>query len=221
MRHLAMRRLLIVGAGGFGREVRGWVAQAGGALVECDKIAFLDKNPAALDGYSVDDPIIGDPAMYAPQEGDLFICAVGDPATKLLLCRQLVARGARFVTLLHPSAVVGPRCSVGTGCIICPQVVLTADVTLGDFVTVNVCATIGHDARVGQGCTISGHSDVTGFAVLGEGVFLGSHASVLPGAKVEDYAVVGAGSVVIRRVPRYSTVVGVPARLVFRKNAEQ
>ena len=73
---------------------------------------------------------------------------------------------------------------------------------------------------IGDGCTLSGHADVTGNATLGEGVFLGSHASVLPSAKVGDYAVVGAGSVVLRRVRAHSTVVGVPAKQIHGFDSE-
>ena len=78
----------------------------------------------------------------------------------------------------------------------------------------NVYATVGHDAKIGDGCTLSGHADVTGFARLGEGVFMGSHATVLPRAVVGDYAVVGAASAVVRTARAYTTVMGVPAKQI-------
>jgi serine acetyltransferase len=73
---------------------------------------------------------------------------------------------------------------------------------------------VGHDAVIGDGCTISGHCDVTGFASLGEGVFMGTHASVLPRAVVGDSAVIGAGSVVLKKVQPNTTVFGVPAKKI-------
>lgn len=210
-----MQRLFIVGAGGFGREVLGWALHIAAQQPAWDIAGFLDANPAALDGFPCAFRVCGDPAVFVPTAHDVLICAIGDPATKLRLCRALQKKGGHFITFIHPTAVVGPDCCFGAGCILGPGAVVTTNVTLGNFVTLNVHATIGHDVVVGDGCTLSSHADVTGRALLGEGVFLGSHAAVLPNAQVGDYALVGAGSVVLRKVRPYVTVMGVPAKPIF------
>ncbi|HJQ68486.1 MAG TPA: acetyltransferase [Blastocatellia bacterium] len=215
-----MKRLLIIGAGGFGREVMGWASHANRDRRDWEVGGFLDSNPKALDGYGREVGIVGDPLTYTPSDTDLFVCAIGDPATKLRVCKELKERGASFLTLIHPTAVVGLDCVIGEGCVLCPGAVVTTNVTLGSFVCLNVYSTVGHDAVIGDGCTLSAHTDVTGFARLGEGVFLGSHASILPNATVGDYAVVGAGSVVLRKVRPRSTVVGVPAKQISGFDAE-
>ena len=61
---------------------------------------------------------------------------------------------------------------------------------------------------------MSGHCDITGGAKLKEGAFLGSHAVIIPKVTVGEYAVVGAGSVVIRTVGAGVTVFGVPAKRI-------
>lgn len=209
-----MKRLLIIGAGGFGREVLKWALDIPQKNRNWEVGAFLDANPAVLDAYNCGFSILDDPMNYFPKEGDRFICAIGHPLTKLRICRSLKERGAQFISLIHPTAIVGDRCIIGAGCIFCPGVVVTADVEIGDFVMMNLQSTIGHDAVVADGCTLSPHSDINGFASLGEGVFLGSHAVVLPGAKIGDYAIVGAGSVVLKRVKAGATVMGVPAKQI-------
>lgn len=209
-----MKRLLIIGAGGFGREVLNWTLDIPSQNREWEVAGFLNSIPTALDDYPCGYTILGDPSTYVPLENDLFICAIGNPRDRLRVCHGLKARGAQFISLCHPSAIIGSRCTIGEGCIFCPGSVITADVRIGDFVTVNVNSTIGHDAVIGNGCTLSGHVDITGFASLGEGVFLGSHASVLPRAKIGDYAVVGAGSVVLKRVKAGASVMGVPAKQI-------
>ncbi len=211
---LKMKRLMIIGAGGFGREVLHWALDVLPQNRNWEVCGFLDADPAVLDVYDCDFPILDDPLNYFPKADDCFICAIGHPSTKLQVCRQLKERGAQFITLIHPTAIIGSRSIIGEGCIFCPGSIITVDVTIGDFVTANLHSTIGHNAVVGQGSTLSGHADVTGFAILGEGVFLGSHAVVLPGAKIGDYAVVGAGSVVLKKVKAGATVMGVPAKQI-------
>ena len=91
---------------------------------------------------------------------------------------------------------------------------LTSDIRVGRFVTVNNCATIGHDAVVGDYTSLSCHADITGFCKVGEGVFFGSHGGMIPSTSVGDWALVGAGSMVIMAVPPGATVVGVPAKRI-------
>ena len=209
-----MKRLLIVGAGGFGREVLAWALDLPACGQEWQIGGFLDANPAALQGYPCGLPVLGDPMNFAPSEDDFLVCAIGDPAQRLRLCRHLKERGGHFLTLIHPTAVIGPACRIGEGCVLCPGAVVTTNVTVGEFTTLNVGVCVGHDAVVGPGCNLNPHSDLGGHSKLGEGVHLGTHADILPGATVGEYARVGAGSVVLRKVDPHTTVLGVPARKV-------
>ena len=209
-----MKRLFIVGAGGFGREMLGWASAIPPRKREWEMAGFLDSDLHALNGFPVPYKIVADPITYLPTENDVFLCAIGNPINKLRVGRNLQSRGAKFITLIHPSVVVGSDCVIGEGCVLCPGAIITTNVRLGQFVILNIYATIGHDAVIGDGCTINGHADVTGCVRLGEGVFMGSHATVLPGAIVGDYAIIGGGSVVLRRVRARATVLGIPARQI-------
>lgn len=215
-----MKRLLIVGAGGFGREVLCWARDVEPTQSEWKIGGFLDANPAALNGFDVHLEILGDPAKFVPAETDRYICAIGDPATKQRVVTGLLARGAQFSTLIHPSVILGADCRVGTGCILCPGAVVTTNVILGRFVALNIGATVGHDVGTGDWCTLSVHTTISGKVSLGEAVFAGSHACVLPGLRVGDRAVVGAGAVVTRNVSAGSTMFGVPAKLICTKAAK-
>jgi sugar O-acyltransferase (sialic acid O-acetyltransferase NeuD family) len=208
-------RVIIVGAGGFGRELLIWVKDTYGDDEDIQIAGFLDADPLALEKYDNPLPVLGDPSAYEPDPSDRFICGLAVPAIKLNVCRDMKSRGAIFLTMVHPSAIVGDRSRLGEGCVICPGAIVTADVMVGDFVTINGQATVGHDAVLGDGSTMSGHSEVNGFAELGEGVFLGSHATILPHAKVGSFAKVGAGSVVLKKVKPRTTVMGVPAKMLF------
>ena len=207
-----MRKLIIAGAGGFGREVYNWALAHPACGNEWEIAGFLDDNPAALDAYDYPVGIIGSIAGHQPRADELFLCAIGAPAIKRSVCESLQARSAVFATLIHPSAVIGANVQMGQGVIVCPYAVITCDVTIGNFVGINCHSSIGHDVQVGDWVTLSGYCDVTGQTQLGEMAFLGSGARILPLKKVGARALVGAGAVVISHVGDDAKVFGNPAK---------
>lgn len=216
-----IKKLVIMGAGGFGREVHAWLLDAiknGGCRATHDttwEIAgFIDDVSNAPDIFPGLPPILSKIDDYVPAPDTYVVCAIANPAAKKLLTQKLLAKGTQFFTLIHSSAVIGTNVVIGEGTVICPFTVLSTDLSVGDFVTINSGCTIGHDARIADYCTLSGHCDVTGGVSLHEGAFLGSHAVIVPKVVVGEYSVVGAGSVVIRKVAPGVTVFGVPAKRI-------
>ena len=208
-----MKQLVIIGAGGFGREVLEYardVEEAG--LADWEIAGFLDDNAGALDNYSYDYKIIGAIAGHNVSDEYVYICAIGDPKTKLVIGRRLLREGAEFVNIIHPTAYIGRNCKIGKGAVLCPRSAVTADASLADFVAVDIHSICSHDVKVGDGCTISHFCDLTGFSSLGEGVFLGSGVSVCPSVKIGDYARIGAGAVVLHDIEAGALAYGVPAK---------
>lgn len=206
------KHLVIVGAGGFSREVICWAEDARG-----------NGGAPPIRGYLVDSqyerlspsyglPWLGGLDDYIFEPGDACLLAVSDPAIKRQMVRRLQARGAIFSSLIHPSAVVARTALLGEGCIVCPHALISADVVLGDFTAVNAMSSIGHDSQVGAYSTLSGHVDITGGVTVAESVFFGSGARVLPRLRVGHEAKVGAGAVVMRSVQSGVTVYTSPAR---------
>ncbi len=205
------KKLVIVGAGDYGREVFTWAGQAIAHGAPWELAGFLDDRPDATKGFGDDLRVLGPVGAHVPAENELFLCAIGNPVTKREVDRKLRARGARFATLIHPTALVGRRVQIGEGSILCPFTQLSCDITLGRFVTFGTFSNTAHDTAIGDYTQVSGSCEINGHAVLEEGVFLGSHATILPRARVGSYAYVGAGSVVLRRVRAGVKVFGNPA----------
>jgi sugar O-acyltransferase (sialic acid O-acetyltransferase NeuD family) len=208
-------RLILLGAGDFAREVI-WLISEMKTTQDWEFAGLLDDNPeratSILRTNGFGQRVLGKIIDYAPKPQDCFVCAIGNPKAKLTVAEQIAARGGKFVNLIHPTAAIGPGCTLGNGIIVCRNAVITTNVTIADHVHINLAATCGHDAVIGEGCTLSGHCDVTGHAILERGVFLGSHASVTPSVRVGEFAVVGAGSVAFRNVPSGQTLLGVPGK---------
>lgn len=206
------KRCLVVGAGGAGREILSWALQM--RQDQWEPAGFLDSNPEAIRQGEFPYRVVGDPASWNPSSNDVFIAGLGNPEARMRVCGELKARGANFLTVIHPSVIMALNTAIGEGCVLCPNVVVSANATIGDFVLVNIAASVGHDSKVGEGSTISCHCDIMGYVEIGRSCFIGSHASILLNKKVGDRAVVGAGSAVMRNVAPDTTVLGVPAQLL-------
>jgi len=203
--------LFIIGAGEFGREVQTWAEQAVAAGAPWRLAGFLDERANALDGYRSGLEVIGPLRSYAPRAGDLFLCAISNPATKASVYHAVTAQGGCFATLVHPSAIVGRNVTLGAGVILAPFTQLSCDISIGRLASLGTFTSVAHDVVIGDYAQVSGGCQINGRVQIADSVFLGSHATLLPRARIEAGAYVGAGSVVLRRVVAGARVFGNPA----------
>lgn len=205
------QRILIVGAGGFGREVLQWARDA---WPDTDsKIAgFLSSNPNSLKGYGAELPIFGDPEAFRPEAGDAFLLAIGIPKVRRRIAESLTTRGAKFICLIHPTAIVATTASIGGGAIVCPYAIVSDRASVGRFTLLNYFSSLGHDASTGDFCVLSPYAALGGGAIIGNDVFLGMHASVGPSAMIGDRSKISANCAALKKVGEDALVFGSPAR---------
>lgn len=216
----ATRPLVILGAGGLGREVVVLLEQLNAAGAGWDVRGFYDdRAPAAPTVAGL--PYLGTSAdLNATAELLAVAVAVGSSAARAALVAQLTSPHLSFPPLVHPSVEVGPtqRITLGEGCLIQPNCVLTCDIQLGRFVLLSPGCTVGHDAVLDDFCSLMPQVSVGGATHLHAAAYLGAHATVLQGLTIGAGATLGAGAVAVRDVPPHVTAVGVPARIISQEN---
>jgi sugar O-acyltransferase (sialic acid O-acetyltransferase NeuD family) len=205
------RRILIVGAGGFGREVAEWAWQTWPDHAHL-VAGMLSEDADCLAGTGCPLALVGRPSDFEPAAGDLLLLGIGIPRVRRQVTEGLLARGGRFLTLVHPTAVVAASARLGTGVVICPQAIVSVNTRLGDYAVLNYHTSLGHDASVGDFSVLSPYATLGGSAAVGADVFMGLHATVGPRISVGDRVVISANSCALSAVPADSLVYGVPGR---------
>jgi len=205
--------IIIVGAGGFGREIYLWAKETFPKDEYLIK-GFLDDNIKALNNYNIGIKIIESIINYLPEENDRFLIAIGEIQKKKELVTILKSKNAVFQKLIHPTAKVAKNTRIGEGVIICPFCLVSDHVVLDNFTMMNIYSSCGHDVNVGKYCILSPYYTINGFGIVEDEVFLGTHSTVIPGKKVGHNSKVSANSVVMRNVPSNKMVFGVPGKIV-------
>lgn len=217
-----MIKLVIVGTGGFAREVHQLVEDINAQMPAFDFVGFLDEDVSRHGTEVHGFPVLGGIAWLGQSANSTVKAAVaiGNPASKRRVI-EAIARvtASPLATLIHPRAWVGNRVSIGAGSIVCAGALITTDIQVGRAVIVNIGTTIGHDAVLEDFVTVAPTVNISGAVLVGEGVDLGTGATIIQGKHIGAWSVVGAGAVVVRDIEANVTAVGAPAKAIKSRHA--
>lgn len=208
---IRMVDIIIVGAGGCGREVANWIDDINKIDAAWNILGFLDDNLNALEGFLCKYKIIGTIRDHKPKEGMKYAMGIANPSVKKIVAPMMMEKGAQFASIIHPSTHIYSEFELGEGLVTYPNSKIATGCKIGDFVTLQ-STVLGHDSQLGDYVTVSSNCGITGGTKLYEGCFIGDHACIAVGLEIGANAYVGIGSVVIRNVEKDTKVFGNPAR---------
>ncbi|GHU03869.1 hypothetical protein FACS1894205_1130 [Alphaproteobacteria bacterium] len=208
------RNVVIIGNSGAARECY-WLLRE---VMKKDDLELGFKGFLAFEGFKGDlggmsGYSLGSDDDYVPAPGDVFIIGIGQPSLRLKAFYKWKARGASFMTLMHPNVVlVGDDVLLGEGNILTAGCYLSCNTSLGNANYLNGSIVVGHDVRVGDGNFFGPFSIVLGNARVGSGNSFGTHAVILPEASIGNNNMIAPGATLYKGCGDNRTMSGNPAQ---------
>lgn len=215
-----MTDVVVVGAGGFGRETLDVIEAHNRECAAPEDIlnvvGIIDDKPSAINierlrnrGYEV---LGGLDFLTTIRPAEAYVLGIGSPQVKKQIAERLDRDGLRARGVIHPHAVVGSDSAVEPGVIICSGAQISTNVRLDRHVHVNPNATIGHDTHLAEFTSVNPGAIVSGEVHVGPTTLVGAGAVILQGLFVGTACVIGASACLTKDIPTGKTAVGVPAR---------
>ena len=208
-----MKKIAIIGAGGFGREVKTIIDSINNENSTYEFVGFYDdgfQKGEMINGYSV----LGSVEDINSLTDDYsIVIAVGDPKTKYSILKKIANTHIDFPNIIHPTVLISnDYVQIGKGNIICAGSILTCNIVIENFVIINLMCTVGHDTTIKSYASFMPSVNVSGEVIIQQKVYVGTGAKIINQLEIGENTIVGAGAVVSKSLPENCTAVGIPAK---------
>lgn len=213
---MCKKNIVIIGASGFAKEIL-WLLEENNKITnEWNILGFIDQSYTSNTKTILQSNVVGDDEWLANYEGEIYVVfGIGSVSLRKRIVQKYRDKGnIIFPSIISHGSIVGDSVKMGRGCIVCTNSILTVDISLGDFVTINLDCTIGHDAVLENYITLYPSVNVSGNVHIKTETEIGTGTQIIQGMVVGENTIIGAGAVVVRDIPGNCTAVGNPAKVI-------
>lgn len=207
-----MKDIVIIGAGGFGKEVAWLIEQINKKSPTWNLVGFVDDQievETIVNGY----PVLGD-IDYLNDKAYNLVCSISHPQTRYKIVSNLESTDNNFVTLIHPDINLSSTVSIGEGSIICEGTRFTVNISIGKHVIIYHNSVICHDSSVGDYTSILPSVNISGNVIIKGFNLVGTGSQIVQNLKIGQDSIIGAGAVVINNINPFEVHAGVPAKML-------
>lgn len=215
-----MKDIVIIGAGGFAREVAWLIEDINKKEQQWNLLGFIDDNlelqGKEINGYKV----IGTIEDYQKMSNEIYsVIAIGTGSIRKLIVEKLKNR--RFATLIHPTVLYSKQIKIEEGSIICAGNILTVNITIGKHVILNLTNTIGHDTNINDFVTVLPGCNISGEVSIEEGSIIGTGVKIRDEIKIGKNCIVGMGSIVTKDIEANKVFYNKLEKMIFENNLKE
>ncbi|MBQ0733116.1 NeuD/PglB/VioB family sugar acetyltransferase [Aquimarina celericrescens] len=212
-----MKNAVIIGAGTQGQVYASYLKEAG-----VDIIGFIDDNPDLQGNMVLGIPVLG-------KYKDLFLkefkdkiqdvyCPIGVNSVRVEYLSTLKKEGYGIPGFLHHTVSIAPDVTIGEAVYMLAGNIVMPHTTIGNYIMINMDSTIAHHVTLEDGVFMSSGVNIGALIHVKEKAYIGMGVTAMTGInEIGKDTLIGAGTVIIKDVPDYTTVVGNPGRVIKTK----
>ena len=204
---MTRKSYVVYGGGGHGRVLISSLIEMGASIT-----GFVDQEPKE---NIFDVPWIGHEITPDISADNILILGVGGVMSNTQrdsIFNEWAEKKYDIGEVIHPSAIISPTATLGTGIQVLAGAVIQAGATIGNNVLINTRAVVEHDCLLEQSAVVSPSACLCGNVMIRQNAYIGAGATIIQKNEVGRDATVAAGAVVINNVSENSKVAGVPAQ---------
>jgi len=208
-----LEKIIIIGSGGHASVIIDIVEKSKKYSIYGLVDSFLPPQSIKY-GYE----IIGDESVILEKNEEIHggIVAIGDNwiRKKIVEKIRLLVPNFKFVSAIHPSAVISDYSKIGDGTVVMGGAIINNNTQIGDQCIINTNSSIGHDCIIGNYVSIAPGSTLGGNTKVGDVTAISLGAKVIHSIQIGEHTVIGAGSTVLSDIDSYKLAYGTPAKII-------
>lgn len=208
-----MKKVIFVGAGEYAESVYDSMPKE-----RYDLVGFVDETKQ---GSHIGKPILAATIEEVSNFREYaYFVSIGDTEPRKRLFEEVKRLGLETINIVDKTAHISDSVSIGTGNFIGKMAIINIGTVIGDNNMINSKSLIEHHCTVKNHTRIATATVMNGDVVVEDGAYLGSMACCIGQQTLGEFSIVGAGAVVLGSIEPYCTAVGIPAKVIKRRDKE-